>query len=122
MACAAACGPFSSKSTILFLPEPLDNFLLMFKPENMISILSIAGTYVIGHYFWYSSIKHIDLAMSSSIQAVQPIITSVMATLILQEIFSIFHLVGLIFITGSIFVIFYDKFRISKMKDEMVKK
>ena len=102
-----------------FTTNPLDQFLLMFKPRNLISILLIAGTYVIGHYFWYSSIKHIDLAMSSSIQAVQPIITSVMATLILQEIFTIFHLVGLIFITGSIFVIFYDKFRISKMKDRL---
>lgn len=104
-----------------FTTNPLDQFLLIFKPENIISVLLIAGTYVIGHYFWYSSIKHIDLAMATSIQAIQPILTSIMAALILQEIITIFQLVGLIFITGSIFVIFSDKFRISKMKDEMEK-
>ena len=101
-------------SFIYFLFNPIEKIQTIFIPENLVNIILISGTYAIGHYCWYNSMKNIDLALSSSIQALQPIITSVLAFFILQEQFTVYHLIGLIVITSSILIIFYDKNKVSK--------
>ncbi|MCP4762396.1 MAG: DMT family transporter [archaeon] len=109
-------------SVFYFSFTPFEKILLIFKPNNLISILLIAGSYFIGHIFWYLSIKNIDLALSSAIQAPQPILTTIYAILILQnEVFTYYHLIGLIIIIISILIIIYDKNKSSNKKSGKIR-
>jgi drug/metabolite transporter (DMT)-like permease len=74
----------------------------------------IALSYAIGHFGWYTSIKNIDLALSSAIQAPQPILTSIFAYIFLHDTIEIYHYIGLAVIFLSILIILYDKHRLSK--------
>lgn len=96
---------------IYLMTNPISVYPTLFiilKPENFIFGVMIGIAYLIGHYFWYYSIKNIDIAISSGIQTVQPIITSILAFYILGEIFTIYHLIGLIWITVCILIILVD--------------
>lgn len=106
-------------STILLLLYfviffPLSDLLLFFNWTNILFMFMIGLSYVIGHYGWYLSIKHIDLALSSAIQAPQPILTSILAYWILKDTIEFYHYVGLAVIFLSILLILYDKHRLSK--------
>ena len=57
-------------------------------------------------FFWYRSLKYIDVSTASIIIAPSPILTSIIATIFLGEIFTIFHLLGtIIIITSIIFIV-----------------
>ena len=92
-----------------FSTNPWSKMELIFNPENFIFIFLISITYLIGHLFWYKSIKNVDLAISSAIQAPQPILTSVLAMIFLSEVLTWYHFVGLIVITSSILLILKNK-------------
>jgi drug/metabolite transporter (DMT)-like permease len=97
-----------------FTTNPLQDVTLFFNWTNLLFMFLIALTYAIGHIGWYISIKNIDLALSSAIQAPQPILTSFFAWWILKEPIEIYHYVGLAVIFLSILIILYDKQRLSK--------
>lgn len=77
----------------------------------------IALTYAVGHLGWYTSITNIDLALSSAIQAPQPILTSIFVFFILHDVIEIYHYVGLAIIFLSILIILWDKQRLAKRTD-----
>ena len=80
----------------------------------------IALSYAVGHYGWYTSIKNIDLALSSAIQAPQPILTSILAVAIALEPIELYHYIGLAIIFVSILIILYDKHRLTKRNQEKI--
>jgi len=93
-------------------------FLILF-PIELIRILSnpvvifwgflMGGTYGIGLYFWYTTLKYLDVGKASILVSPTPIVTTVFATLFLGEIFTIFHLIGMIIVITSIIIIMREK-------------
>jgi drug/metabolite transporter (DMT)-like permease len=94
--------------------NPISDLFLFFDWSNILFMFLIGLSYVIGHYGWYSSIKHIDLALSSAIQAPQPILTSFLAFLILKSTIELYHYIGLVVVFIAILIILYDKHRLEK--------
>jgi drug/metabolite transporter (DMT)-like permease len=97
-----------------FTVYPIQDLSLFLDWTNLLFMFLIALTYAIGHIGWYLSIKNIDLALSSAIQAPQPILTSFFAWWILKEPIEIYHYVGLAVIFLSILIILWDKQRLAK--------
>jgi drug/metabolite transporter (DMT)-like permease len=101
--------------------HPIGDLLLFFDWTNLLFMFLIGLSYVIGHYGWYSSIKNIDLGLSSAIQAPQPILTTFLAWLILGDTIEFYHYIGLTVIFISILLILYDKQRLTKRKEQRLK-
>ena len=99
-----------------FILNPLSDIMLFFNWNNLLFMFLISLSYAVGHYGWYTSIKNIDLALSSAIQAPQPILTSILALIFLGNTLELYHYVGLTVIFLSILVILYDKQRLSKQR------
>jgi drug/metabolite transporter (DMT)-like permease len=83
---------------------------------TQLSNLSVIGwgflmgaTYGIGLYFWYTTLKYLDVSRASIIVSATPIVTALFATLFLGEIFTIFHLLGMIIVIVSIIIIMRQK-------------
>ncbi|TFG20979.1 MAG: DMT family transporter, partial [Promethearchaeota archaeon] len=100
-----------------FVTNPFSDISLFFNWTNILFMFLIALSYAVGHLGWYMSIKNIDLALSSAIQAPQPILTSFFAWWILNEPVKIYHYVGLSLIFLSILIILFDKQRLSNRMD-----
>lgn len=107
---------------IYFSFYPSSQLGLFLNLKNIISILLISGSYLIGHYFWYMSISKIELALSSATQAPQPILTSILAGIFLGTHITYYQIIGLIAIVSSILIILYDKNRLAKKLDRKTKK
>ncbi len=92
-----------------FLFFPLENINLILSPYNHIFYILMGFAYGIDLFFWYHSLKYIDVSTASIIIAPSPILTSIIATIFLGEIFTIFHLLGTIIIIFSIIIIVKEK-------------
>jgi len=111
----------SISSIILFifyfgvLNKPISRFSLIFSSENIVNTFAIGLAYGIGHFFWYLGLRYIDLSINSAIQAPQPIITSIIAAIFLNEVLKIYHLIGIAIIIFSILGILVDKNKRNKI-------
>jgi drug/metabolite transporter (DMT)-like permease len=93
-------------------------FLIIF-PIELITMLSnpivilwgflMGATYGIGLYFWYTTLKYLDVAKASILLSPTPIVTAIFATLLLGEVFTIFHFIGMIIVITSIIIIMREK-------------
>ncbi|MHA1777083.1 MAG: DMT family transporter [Promethearchaeota archaeon] len=79
---------------------------IIFSPVTIISAISDSSmiifsffmgiTYFFMHFSWYNSIKNISISYASALVTPSPIITAVLASLLLGESFEQYHLIGLI--------------------------
>ncbi|TFG00700.1 MAG: DMT family transporter [Promethearchaeota archaeon] len=93
-------------------------FLILF-PVELITMLSnpivifwgflMGGTYGIGLYFWYNTLKYLDVAKANILVSPTPIVTTIFASIFLGEIFTIFHLIGMVIVIVSIIIIMKEK-------------
>ena len=88
-----------------FLFFPLSNITLLFIPINIIFYGLMGLFYALDLIFWYKSIAKVEISKASVLVAPMPIVTAFFAFLILGEIMTIYHLIGIIIIITSIFLI-----------------
>ena len=88
---------------------PLENLKLFLNPYNQFFFSAMAITYGLNLLCWYTCLKYLDVSKATTIMAPTPIITAIFSTIILGEIFTIYHLIGMIIIVLSIFVIVKEK-------------
>lgn len=69
----------------------------------------MGATYGVGLFFWYLTLKYLDVSKASIIVSPTPIVTAIFATFFLGEIFTIFHLIGMIIVIASIVIIMREK-------------
>ncbi|MHA1489316.1 MAG: DMT family transporter [Promethearchaeota archaeon] len=92
-----------------FLFFPLENFNLFFDPINQFYIIIMGVIYALDILFWYKCITHIEVSKGTVIVSPMPLLTALLATILLGEIFSIFHLIGTVIIISSIMIIVRQK-------------
>ncbi len=88
-----------------FLFFPIENIMLLFNPIHMLFIVAMGVVYGFALYFWYKSLADLGTSKASVIASPTPIITALLATMLLGEIFSIFHLIGMLIVIGAIVMI-----------------
>jgi len=84
---------------------PLSNIDLLFDPINVFFFIAIGFFYCFDVLFWYKSLKHIEVSKGSVIVSPMPILVAFLAYLFLGEIFTIYHLIGIIIVIFSIIMI-----------------
>lgn len=57
-------------------------------------------------FFWYKAIKYTEISTTSIVTSPAPLLTVLLAVIILGDIFTVFHLIGaLIIIISIIFIV-----------------
>ena len=87
-----------------FIFFPTKNIFLLFDPINEIFFILMGIAYSFDLFCWYKALSYIDVSTASIIIAPSSIITAVFVTIILGEIFTVFHLIGAIVIILSIII------------------
>jgi len=91
-----------------FLFFPIENIGLLGEQINIFHYTLMGIVYGSGLFFWYKLLSLVDVSKAAVIVSPTPIVTAFFATF-LGEIFTIFHLIGLIIIIISIYVIVREK-------------
>jgi len=99
-----------------FIFFPLDRINIVFNPDYFIYYLLMGLDYSVSLYLWYKTLSYIQIGKAGVINSVTPIITALFAWIILGDVFTIFHLVGMIIIIISIYMIVREK----KLKKNLV--
>ncbi len=92
-----------------FLFFPFENISLLLVPINQFYYISMGVVYGAGLYCWYKTLSYLDVSKATILFSPTPIITAIFATLFLGELFTIFHLIGLVIIIVSIVIIVRQK-------------
>jgi drug/metabolite transporter (DMT)-like permease len=93
---------------------PLVNLLIILNPLNFLFFLLMGLDYGFSLYFWYKTLSYIEIGKAGIINSITPIISAFFAFIILGEIFTIYHLIGMVIMIISIIVIVREKERITK--------
>jgi len=94
-----------------FIFYPIENIFLIFNPINQVFFILMGIAYSFDLYCWYKALSFIDVSTATILVSPTPILIAVFATIILGEIFTVFHLIGAIIIIISIIVIVQKKSR-----------
>ena len=92
--------------------------LILTNPVNWLWFFAMGGVYALGLFCWYNILSHFSVSKSTIITAPTSIGTALFAMLILNEIFTIFHLIGLIIVITSIIVIVRERESHVEKKEE----
>ena len=97
-----------------FIFYPFNSLKLLLLPLNMFYTVAMGAVYGFGLYCWYKTLTYLDVSIATIIFSLTPIVTALFATFLLNEIFTIFHLIGTVIIVFSIIFIMKGK----KSKEE----
>jgi len=84
---------------------PLSNLLIILDPYNFLFFVLMGLVYGFSLYFWYKTLSYIEIGKAGIINSSTPIISAFFASIILGEIFTIYHLIGMIIVIFSIIMI-----------------
>lgn len=92
-----------------FIFYPAENLALLLDPINQLYFIGMGALYSSGLFCWYKSLSLLDVSKATVLFSFTPIGTALFATLILDEIFTIFHMIGTLMIVLSIYLIMKKK-------------
>ena len=92
-----------------FIFYPVNNLKLLLVPINMFFTISMGAVYGFGLFCWYKTLSFLDVSKATIIFSLTPIITALSATILLNETFTIFHLIGTAIVIFSIIFIMKGK-------------
>ncbi len=99
-----------------FIFFPLDRINIVFNPDYFIYYLLMGLDYSVSLFLWYKTLSYIQIGKAGVINSVTPIITALFAWIILGDVFTIFHLIGMVIIIISIYMIVREK----KLKKNLI--
>ncbi|MFX1296706.1 MAG: DMT family transporter [Promethearchaeota archaeon] len=85
-----------------------DQIMVILDPINAFFYIIMGLIYGTNLFCWYKILKYFDIYLTSILITPQIIVTSLFGTIFLGEPFTIYHLIGIILIIGSIIVIGYQ--------------
>jgi drug/metabolite transporter (DMT)-like permease len=94
---------------IFIILFPLEVINLLSNPVVIFWGFLMGATYGVGLYFWYLTLKYLDVSKASIMVSPTPIVTAIFATILLGEIFTIYHLFGTLIVILSIIIIMREK-------------
>ena len=100
--------------TTYLLFFPVENLVIFSDPINYFWFFIMGLVYGSGLYCWYKTLSYLDVNKASILVSPTPIITAIFATLLLGEVFTIYHLIGTSIIIFSILMIVREANKKSK--------
>ncbi len=91
-----------------FIFSPID-VVVFFDPYNQFYFVVMGAVYGAGLFCWYKTISYLDISNATIILSPTPIVTAIFATFLLNELFTIFHLIGSVIVILSIVIIVKQK-------------
>jgi drug/metabolite transporter (DMT)-like permease len=95
--------------TIYFIVFPIDKLNLFHNPVNIFFFIAMGVVYGSGLFCWYKTLSYLDVSKATIIVSPTPIVTSLFASFILGESFTVFHLIGVFLVIISIIMIVKQK-------------
>ncbi len=92
-----------------FLIFPVDKLSLFTNPANIFFFIAMGVVYGSGLFCWYKTLSYLDVSKATIIISPTPIVTSLFASFILGEVFTVFHLIGTLLVITSIIMIVRQK-------------
>ena len=100
-------GTILFSTYIIFFP--LQNLTVFLDPINNFYFFAMGAVYSLGLFCWYKTLSYLDVSKATILLSPTPIVTALFATFILDEIFTIFHVLGTVIIMVSIIFIMRAK-------------
>ncbi|MFX1454918.1 MAG: DMT family transporter [Promethearchaeota archaeon] len=88
---------------------PVENLRVFNDPINIFFFIAMGVIYGSGLFCWYKTLSYLDVSKATIVISPTPIVTSVFASFILNEFFTIFHLIGTLLVIISIVMIVRQK-------------
>ncbi len=95
--------------SIYFIFLPLEVLITLLNPEYLIYPLALGVDWGLSLFFWYKTLLYIEIGKAGVINSITPIITAFFSFILLGEIFTIAHLVGVMIVIISIYMIVREK-------------
>ena len=99
-----------------FIFFPLDRINIVFNPNYFMYYLLMGLDYSVSLFLWYKTLSYIQIGKAGVLNSLTPILTAFFSWIILGDVFTIFHLIGMIIIIISIYVIVREK----KLKKNLI--
>lgn len=94
---------------IYLIAFPVENLIVFLDPVNVFFFIAMGVVYGSGLFCWYKTLSYLEVSKATIIISPTPIITSIFASFILGELFTIFHLIGTLLVIISIVMIVRQK-------------
>ncbi|MFW9896769.1 MAG: DMT family transporter [Candidatus Thorarchaeota archaeon] len=88
---------------------PVENLSIFNDPINIFFFIAMGVVYGSGLFCWYKTLSYLDVSKATIVISPTPIVTSIFASFILNEFFTIFHLIGTLLVIISIVMIVRQK-------------
>jgi len=95
--------------SIYFIIFPVDSLSPFNNPVNIFFFIAMGVVYGSGLFCWYKTLSYLDVSKATIIISPTPIVTSIFASFILGELFTVFHLIGTFLVILSIIIIVKQK-------------
>ncbi len=92
-----------------FIFFPLEGLIIVFSPENLIYPFIMALDWSFSLLFWYRTLSYIQIGKAAVVMSLTPISSAVFSWIILGDEITYFHLIGIIIVIVSIYVIVREK-------------
>ena len=99
-----------------FIFFPLDRINIVFNPNYFMYYLLMGLDYSVSLFLWYKTLSYIQIGKAGVLNSLTPILTAFFSWIILGDVFTIFHLIGMIIIIISIYMIVREK----KLKKNLI--
>lgn len=90
----------------VFSPLEINAFL---DPYNQFFFIIMGTVYAAGLFCWYKTLSYLDVSNASIVLSPTPIVTAIFASIILADLFTVFHLIGSVLVIVSIVIIVKQK-------------
>lgn len=87
---------------------PISNLELLLSPINIFFIVAMGTVYGSGLYCWYKTLSYLDVSKATIMFSLTPIITAFFAVIFLNEIVTLYYLIGTSIVVVSIIFIMKD--------------
>ena len=95
--------------SIYFIFFPLETLNTLLKPEYLIYPFVMGCDWGFSLFFWYKTLSYIDIGKAGVINSLTPITTAFFSFLLLGITFTLYHLIGIVIVIISIYMIVREK-------------
>jgi drug/metabolite transporter (DMT)-like permease len=100
-----------------FIFFPLEGLILILSPEYLIFPFVMGLDWSFSLLFWYRTLSYIQIGKAAVIMSLTPISSAVFSWIILGDVLTIYHLIGILIVIVSIYMIVREKNDEKEVKD-----
>jgi drug/metabolite transporter (DMT)-like permease len=99
-----------------FLFFPIEDLIMIFKPEYLIYPFVMGCDWGLSLWFWYRTLSYISIGKAGVIMSLTPITSAFFSWMILGDEITYFHLIGITIVIVSIYMIVKEKKGVKEIK------